>query len=79
MVSLFGCGVGGSFGDCAGGAREILPRQHYYRRYLLDGDFRLDRPGVYAIKAWHKVDLYGNDTSFRVVASHDVVSDFQIT
>ena len=71
-VSLFGCMGGGTAGSCGGGAKEICPGEHYTRRYLLDGPFRLDAPGVYPIRAWHKVDIYGDETSYRVVASQEV-------
>jgi HEAT repeats len=78
-IDLFGCGVGGWAGDCAGSIKELLPGQHYYHRFLLNGDFRLDRPGRYPIRAWHKVDFYKTDTSFKVIATQDVVSNFEVT
>ncbi len=77
-VSLFGCS-GGTAGSCGGSSKEIRPGEHYTRRYLLGGPFRLDAPGVYPIRAWHKVDIYADETSYRVVASQEVVSDFELT
>jgi HEAT repeat protein len=77
-VSLFGW-TGGVAGSCGGSAIEIGPEKHYTRRSVLDGPFRLDAPGVYPIRAWHKVDIYAGETGFQVVASHDVVSEFDLT
>jgi hypothetical protein len=77
-VSLFGCS-GGTAGSCGGGAKEIRPGEHYTRRYLLGGPFRLDAPGVYPIRAWHKVDIYADETSYRIIASQEVVSEFELT
>jgi len=78
-VSLFGCAGGGIAGSCGGSAREIPPQEHYKRRYLLDGFFRLDSPGVYPIRAWHKVDIYAGETGYQIVASQEVVSQFELT
>jgi len=78
-VSLFGCAGGGITGTCGGSAREIPPREHYKRRYLLDGFFRLDSPGVYPIRAWHKVEIYAGETGYQIVASQEVVSQFELT
>lgn len=78
-VSLFGCMGGGTAGSCGGGAKEIRPGEHYAQRYLLDGPFRLDAPGVYPVRAWHKVDIYSGETGFQVVASQEVVSEFDLT
>jgi hypothetical protein len=77
-VSLFGCS-GGTAGSCAGGAKVVLPGGHLSRRYLLDGNFRLDAPGVYTIRAWHKVDLYAGEVDYRVVASQEIVTRFDLT
>jgi hypothetical protein len=77
-VSLFGCWAGGTAGSCGGSAKRILPREHYERRYLLDGSFRLDSPGVYPIRARHKIDIYAGETDYRVIASQDLVSEFQL-
>jgi hypothetical protein len=77
--SLFGCALGGTAGSCAGSSKEIRPGEEYTRRYLLDGPFRLDPPGVYAIRAWHKVDIYPDETSYRNVASQEVTSEFELT
>ena len=78
-VSLFGCAGGGIAGSCPGGAREILPGKRYTRRYLLDGFFRLDSPGVYPIRAWHKVDIYAGETGYEIVASQELVSEFELS
>jgi hypothetical protein len=78
-VSLFGCGLGGIAGSCGGSARELLPGKHYKRRYLLDGPFRIDSPGVYPIRAWHKVDTYAGETGYQFVASQEVVSEFELS
>jgi hypothetical protein len=78
-VGLFGCRVGGWGGDCAGSSKEILPGEDYRRRYLLDGDFRLDEPGRYKITAHHKVDFYKTDISYRVIRSQEIVCSFYIT
>ncbi len=78
-ASLFGCTGGGVAGSCGGSAKEIRPGEHYTRRYLLEGPFRLDAPGVYPIRAWHKVDIYAGETGFQVVASQEVVSQFDLT
>jgi HEAT repeats len=78
-VSLFGCGVGGTAGSCAGSAQQILPGGHYKRRYLLDGSFRLEAPGVYPIRVRHKIDTYAGETDYRVIASQDLVSEFQLS
>lgn len=77
-VSLFGCWTGGTAGSCGGSAKQILPEGHYERRYLLDGSFRLDSPGVYPIRARHKIDIYAGGTDYRVIASQDLVSEFQL-
>ncbi len=77
-VSLFGCAGGGVAGSCGGSAREIPPGEHYKRRYLLDGFFRLDSPGVYPIRAWHKVDIYAGETGYQIVASQELVSEFEL-
>lgn len=77
-VSLFGC-WGGIGGSCGGGAKEIRPGGHYTRRYLLDGPFRIDAPGIYPIRAWHKVDLYTGENSFQILSSQEVVSEFELT
>jgi HEAT repeats len=77
-VSLFGCWTGGTMGSCGGSAKQILPGEHYERRYLLDGSFRLDSPGVYPIRARHKIDIYAGETDYRVIASQDLVSEFQL-
>ena len=77
-VSLFGCWTGGTAGSCGGSAKQILPGGHYARRYLLDGPFRLDSPGVYPIRARHKTDIYAGETGFRIIASQELVSDFQL-
>jgi hypothetical protein len=76
MVGLFGCGVGGWGGDCAGGSKEIPPGEDYRQRYLLDGEFRLDEPGRYKITAHHKVDFYKTDTSYQVIRSQDIITNF---
>lgn len=78
-VSLFGCMGGGTAGSCGGGAKEIRRGEHYTRRYLLDGPFRLDAPGVYPIRAWHKVDIYAGETGYQIVTSQEVVSEFDLT
>jgi hypothetical protein len=78
-VSLFGCGVGGTAGSCPGGAKQILPGGHYERRYLLDGSFRLETPGVYPIRVRHRIDIYAGETGYRVIASQDLVSEFQLS
>jgi hypothetical protein len=78
-ASLFGCGVGGFAGSCGGSAREVLPGKHYKRRYLLDGPFRIDSPGVYPIRAWHKVDIYAGETGYQIVASQELVSEFELS
>ncbi len=78
-VSLFGCTGGGVAGSCGGSAKEIRPREHYRRRYLLDGPFRLDAAGVYPIHAWHKVDIYADGTDYEIAASQEVVSEFELT
>ncbi len=77
-MGLYGCMGGGTAGSCLGSAKQILPGEHYMRRYLLEGPFRLDAPGVYPIRAWHKVDIYADETSYRVVASQEVVSEFEL-
>lgn len=77
-VSLFGCS-GGTAGSCPGGAKEIRSGEHYTRRYLLSGAFQLDASGVYPIRAWHKVDIYADETSFRIAASQEIVSKFELT
>lgn len=61
-----------------GGATEILPEKGYTRRYLLDGFSRLDSPGVYPIRAWHKVDIYAGETDYQIVASQELVSEFEL-
>lgn len=78
-ISLFGCIGGGVGGSCAGSAKELLPGEHYTRRYLLEGVFQLDAPGVYPIRAWHKVDIYADGTSYRTVASQEVTTEFELT
>ncbi len=78
-ASLFGCVGGGTAGSCGGSSKEIRPGEHYTRRYLLDGPFRLDAPGVYPIRAWHKIDIYGDETSYRIAASQEVTSEFELT
>jgi hypothetical protein len=70
---------GGIAGSCPGSAKEIRPGEHYTRRYLLGGPFRLDAPGVYPIRAWHKVDIFAGETSYRIIASQEVVSEFELT
>ena len=77
--SSFGCTPGGTAGSCAGGSKEIRPGEEHTRRYLLDGPFRLDAPCVYAIRAWHKVDTYPDETSYRIVASQEVTLEFELT
>jgi len=77
-VSLFGCAGGGIAGSCGGSAREVLPGRHYKRRYLLDELFRIDSPSAYPIRAWHKVDIYAGETSYEIVASQEVVSEFEL-
>jgi hypothetical protein len=76
-VSLFGCG-GGTAGSCGSGVAQILPGTHYQKRYLLDGAFLLNSPGVYPIRAWHKVVVYARGTGFRVIASQELISDFRL-
>jgi HEAT repeat protein len=78
-VSLFGCTVGGVAGSCGGSAKEILPGEHYTQRYLLEGSFRLDAPGVYPIWAWHRFDIYAGETGYQIIASQEVVSEFELT
>ncbi len=78
-VSLFGCWAGGTAGSCLGNAKQILPGGHYERRYLLEGSFRLDSPGVYPIRARHKIDIYAGETDYRVIASQGLVSEFQLS
>jgi hypothetical protein len=78
-VSLFGCGVGGTAGSCAGSAKQILPGGHYKRRYLLDGSFRLETPGAYPIRVRHQIDIYAGETGYRVIATQDLVSEFQLS
>jgi hypothetical protein len=58
--------------------RNSPPCRHYERRYLLDGSFRLDSPGVYPIRARHKIDIYAGGTDYRVIASQDLVSEFRL-
>jgi HEAT repeat protein len=70
---------GGIAGSCPGSAKQLLPGEHYTRRYLLGGVFQLDAPGVYPIRAWHKVDICADETSYHIVASQDVVSEFELT
>ena len=76
-VTLFGCG-GGTAGSCGGSSAEVFPGTHYQKRYLLSGPFRLDSPGIYPIRASHKVDIYAGGSSFQVIASQDLVSEFQL-
>ncbi len=78
-VSLFGCTGEGIAGSCGGSATELHPGEHYTRRYLLEGPFRFDAPGVYPIRAWHKVDIYAGETGYDIVASQEVVSEFELT
>jgi len=78
-VSLFGCAGGGIAGSCGSSAREVLPGEHYKRRYLLDGFFRLDSPGAYPFRAWHKIDIYAGKTGYQIVASQEVVSEFELS
>jgi hypothetical protein len=78
-VSLFGCWTGGTAGSCGGSAKQIIPGEHYTRRYLMDGPFRLDSPGVYPVRARHKIDVYAGETGFQVISSQELVSDFQVS
>jgi hypothetical protein len=78
-VSLFGCTGGGVAGSCGGSAKQIRAGKHDTRRYLLEGPFRLDAPGVYPIRAWHKVDIYAGETGYQILASQEVVSQFELT
>jgi len=78
-VSLFGCTGEGVAGSCGGSGKELHPGEHYTRRYLLEGPFRFDAPGVYPVRAWHKVDIYAGETGYEIVASQEVVSQFELT
>lgn len=78
-ASLFGCMGEGTAGSCAGGVKEIGPGEHYTRRYLLDGFFRLDSAGSYPIRAWHKVDIYSNEAGAKITASQEIVSQLNVT
>lgn len=78
-VGLFGCGVGGWAGSCASSETQILPGAHYRRRYLLDGSFQFDSPGAYPIRAQHKVDIYSDGNGYQVIATQEVVSNFEVT
>jgi hypothetical protein len=78
-VSLFGCMGAGTAGSCGGSARLLLPGEHYTQRYLLEGVFQLDGPGIYPIRAWHRVELYADGTSYRTVASQEVTTEFELS
>ncbi len=71
--SLFGCIGGGEAGSCGGSVKPILPGEHYLRRYLLDGFFRLSSPGDYPIRAWHKVDIHRSNNVYEFPTSQEVV------
>jgi HEAT repeat protein len=45
---------------------------------LLEGVFRFDAPGVYPIRAWHKVDFRADAASLQTLASQEVTTEFEL-
>jgi hypothetical protein len=48
--TLFGC-IGGIAGSCLSSIRDVHNGERYQQRLLLEGDFELDAPGSYHIRA----------------------------
>jgi hypothetical protein len=45
---------------------------------LLEGVFQLDAPGVFPIRAWHKVDIRADAANLQIVASQEVTTEFEL-
>jgi len=77
-VSLYGCAGGGVVGDCMSGLVRLGPGEHFKRRFLLDGAFRLDSPGVYSIRGRHSVQIYSNAETWQFLTTEEIISDFEV-
>jgi len=76
QFSLFGC-QGGFGGSCAGSWHEVLPGTIYQKRFLLEGPFQLDQPGIYHIRANRDEEIRSKETN-EVVVALNVQSEFDV-
>jgi hypothetical protein len=63
-IELYGCGEKVTGGSCLGSSREIPAGGEYQKRLLVEGDFEVDSPGRYHIRAKREQTIHtkeGND------------------
>jgi len=76
-VSLYGCEGTGTAGSCLSGARDLRPRQHLNRRFLVEGASRVDSAGIYSVHIDHTTNIYKPD-AFAITDSRKTVSNVDV-
>ena len=76
-VSLYGCAGTGTAGSCLSGARDLRPRQHLNRRFLVEGSSRVDSAGIYSVHIDHTTNIYEPD-AFALTDSRKTVSNVDV-
>jgi len=76
-IELYGCGLKGMGGSCAGSLREIAAGEEYRKRLLLEGAFELDSPGNYHIRAKREQTIHSKD-KIELGVDLKVASEFDV-